>query len=126
LDVHRLTLLAFVPLLVPIVLPVQTYAQAASGTQTIFSVSKQVSDLPAGPLFWRLETFSTLEEAQAAAGPLGLLAEGDGEVWVFTLGVEGDPPSGGTVVAEIGPLPVPPAAEFRGANNECASHCRAV
>jgi hypothetical protein len=110
--VSQLTLLVLVALTAQIVLPAETYAQAASGTQTIFSVSKNVSGLPNGPLFWRLETFSKIEEAEAAAGPLGLVAEGDGHVWLFTVVPEGAPCSGGTSVAEVGPLPVPPAAEY--------------
>jgi mannose-6-phosphate isomerase-like protein (cupin superfamily) len=68
-------------------------------------VDKEVTELPQGPLFWRIETFPTLEEAEAAAGPWGLAAEAAGEVWLFTLGPEGEETPGGTLVAEVGPLP---------------------
>ena len=47
---------------------------------------KKIEKLPAGPLFWRIENFSTLADAQAAAGPTGLAAEVAGKVWLFTLG----------------------------------------
>jgi len=65
---------------------------------------KRVTELPAGPLFWRLENFSTLAEAQAAAGPWALVAESAGKVWLFTLGAAGGASAGGTKVAEVGPI----------------------
>jgi quercetin dioxygenase-like cupin family protein len=68
-------------------------------------VEKKVTELPAGPLFWRLENFPTLEQAQAAAGPTGLAAQAGGKVWLFTLGPAGGASAGGTRVAEVGPLP---------------------
>jgi hypothetical protein len=65
---------------------------------------KTVTELPAGPLFWRLENFSTREQAQAAAGPYALVAESGGKVWLFTLGPSGGSTAGGTKVAEVGPI----------------------
>jgi quercetin dioxygenase-like cupin family protein len=68
-------------------------------------VEKKVTQLPSGPLFWRIETFGTRAEAQAASGPTGLVAETGGKVWLFTLGPAGDKASaGGTKIAEIGPV----------------------
>jgi len=67
-------------------------------------VEKKVAELPAGPLFWRLENFPTVGEAQAAAGPFALVAEAAGKVWLFTLGPSGGSSAGGTKVAEVGPL----------------------
>ena len=66
---------------------------------------KKVTELPAGPLFWRLENFPALGEAKAAAGPTSLAAESRGKVWLFTLGPPGGASAGGTKVAEIGPVP---------------------
>ena len=54
---------------------------------------KKLEQLPAGPLFWRLENFPTLALAQAAAGETSLAAEVSGKVWLFTLG-----PKGGTTL----------------------------
>jgi len=68
-------------------------------------VEKKVAELPAGPLFWRLENFSTLEQANAAAGPWALAAEAAGKAWLFTLGPPGGSSAGGTKVAEVGPIP---------------------
>jgi len=79
---------------------------------------KAVEQLPAGPLYWRVETFPTLVEARAAVGPDGwnpaavryetstaLIAEVAGHVYVVTLGAKGASTPGGTELAEIGPLP---------------------
>ncbi|MGZ5650631.1 MAG: cupin domain-containing protein [Usitatibacter sp.] len=73
---------------------------------------KKVADLPAGPLFWRLENFSTLAQAQAAAGPWALVAEADGKVWLFTLGPSGGSSTGGAKVAEVGPIPQVVATQY--------------
>ncbi len=79
---------------------------AGSGTLVIKPLAeKKVADLPAGPLFWRVESFATLAPAQAAAGPLGLVAESRGKAWLFTLGPAGGSSNGGTKMAEMGPLP---------------------
>ena len=68
-------------------------------------VEKQLEQLPAGPLFWRIETFPTVALAEAATGPTSLAAEISGKVWLFTLGRNGGATPGGTKVAEIGPVP---------------------
>ncbi len=73
---------------------------------------RKVTELPAGPLFWRLENFPTLEQAQAAAGPTGLAAQAGGKVWLFTLGPAGGASAGGTRVAEVGPLPSVVAPQY--------------
>src|ERR1700710_2991407 len=68
---------------------------------------KKLNGLPPGPLYWRLENFPTLDEAQsaAAAGPASLAAAVSGTVWLFTLGPKGGTTPGGTKVAEVGPVP---------------------
>ena len=73
---------------------------------------KKLSQLPAGPLYWRIENFPTLAEAQAAVGPTSLAAEVSGKVWLFTLGPKGGATRGGTKVAEIGPVPPMKAPEY--------------
>jgi hypothetical protein len=73
---------------------------------------KKISQLPAGPLFWRIDNFPTLSQAQAAAGPAGLAAEVAGKVWLFTLGPKGGSSPGGSKVAEIGPVPPITAPEY--------------
>jgi hypothetical protein len=74
---------------------------------------KKVQHLPPGPLFWRIDNFPTLAQAQAAAGPTGLPAEVAGKVWLFTLGPRGGSSApGGSKVAEIGPVPPIDAPEY--------------
>lgn len=75
-------------------------------------VEKKVTELPAGDLFWRIDTFDSKEQAQAAAGPFGLVAESGGKVWLFELGRAGEASKGGKRAAEIGPLPKVDAAQY--------------
>lgn len=77
-------------------------------------VEKKVARLPLGRpgLYWRLENFPSLAQAQAAAGPTGLAAESAGRAWLFTLGPKGGSSAGGTKVAEVGPLPPVVAPEY--------------
>ena len=99
---------------------------AAEGVYVVKPVAeKKVKQLPAGPLYWRVENFRTLAEAQAAIGPdrwnpntvsydapTSLAAEVAGKVWLFTLGLKGGSTPGGTKVAEIGPVPSITAPEY--------------
>ena len=73
---------------------------------------KKVAQLPPGPLFWRIENFPTLAEAQAAATPTALAAEVAGKDWLFTLGPKGGSTPGGNMVAEIRPIPSITAPEY--------------
>jgi hypothetical protein len=92
------------------------WAPSASLAQAKFEIKpvaeKKLSRLPAGPLYWRIEQFPALAEAEAAAGPASLAAEAAGKVWLFTLGAKGGTTRGGTVVAEIGPVPAITAPEY--------------
>lgn len=74
-------------------------------------VEKKILSLPDGTLYWRIENYPTLAQAQAAAGLWGLAAEFEGKVWLFRLG----PASGslgGRAVAEVGPIPRITAPEY--------------
>jgi hypothetical protein len=73
---------------------------------------KMISQLPDGPLYWQLETFPTLAEAEAAAGPTSLAADVSGKFWLVTLGAKGAAGHGGTAVAEVGPVPQISAPEY--------------
>ncbi|RWL20449.1 MULTISPECIES: cupin domain-containing protein [Mesorhizobium] len=75
-------------------------------------VEKKLKELPSGPLYWRLENFPTLAQAQSAAGPTSLAAEVAGKVWLFTLGPKDGSTPGGAKVVEIGPLPPISASEY--------------
>lgn len=83
---------------------------------------RKVKQLPAGPLYWRIENFQTMEQARAAAGwnpdtvsyqsTASLAAEVAGKVWLFTLGPKGGSTPGGSKVTEIGPIPPVEAPEY--------------
>jgi len=73
---------------------------------------KRIKQLPAGPLYWRIENLPTLAQAQAAEGPTSLAAEVAGKVWLFTLGAPGGSTTGATKVAEVGPVPRMAAQEY--------------
>jgi quercetin dioxygenase-like cupin family protein len=91
------------------------FQSSAAAQQKIFVkpvVEKRVKELPTGPLYWRLENFATLDQAQAAAGATSLAAEVLGNVWLFTLGAKGGATPGGTRVIEIGPVPTNAAPEY--------------
>jgi hypothetical protein len=86
---------------------------AAQGQLTVKPVmEKKLGQLPAGTLYWQVENFSTLAQAQAAAGEASLAAQISGKVWLFTLGPKGAPSRGGNKVAEIGPVPPITASEY--------------
>jgi hypothetical protein len=88
-------------------------ASAAEGKFVVKPVvEKKLEQLPPGPLYWLLENFPTLAQAQAAAGPTSLAAEVSGKVWLFTLGPKNGPTHGGTKVVEIGPVPRITAPEY--------------
>ena len=91
-------------------LPAPAAAQAKFVVTPV--AEKTVAELPAGPLYWQVETFPALGDAEAAAGPLSLTAEFEGKAWLFTLGAKGAPAHGGSVVAEIGPLVNVSAPEY--------------
>lgn len=65
---------------------------------------KKLKQLPTGPLFWQVENFSTLAEAQTAAGATSLAAEVADKVWLFTLGPMGSSVRGGRKIVEVGPV----------------------
>jgi quercetin dioxygenase-like cupin family protein len=89
-------------------------SMAAAQAQFVVTpvVEKKVDHLPAGALYWQLENFPTLAEAQAAAGPMAMAAEVEGKVWLFTLGPQGRSTQGGNKVVEIGPVAPITAPEY--------------
>jgi hypothetical protein len=110
-DMKRFVLSLYVVLIAALwSVPSMVMAQAALSINP--RAEKKVADLPAGALFWRLETFPTLADAQAHAGPHALAAEADGKAWLFTLGPAGGTSDGATKVAEVGPLPALTATQY--------------
>lgn len=73
---------------------------------------RKVAGLPAGTLYWRIENYPTLRDAQGAAGPWSVAAESAGKAWLFTLGPAGGSSAGGSKVAELGPIPRVSAPQY--------------
>jgi hypothetical protein len=73
---------------------------------------KKVAELPPGPLFWRIENFGSVSQAQAAASSWSLVAESAGKIWLFTLGPAGSSSPGGNKVAQVGPIPRVAAPQY--------------
>ena len=105
----RISLIAFLASVLCL-LPSSAMAQQALVVKPL--AEKKVAELPAGPLFWRLENFPSLANAQAAAGPTGLAAESAGKAWLFTLAAAGGSSVGGIKVTEVGPLPKVVATQY--------------
>ena len=68
--------------------------------------------LAAPSVFWHLDSYATRAEAEAVKGPRGAVVESLGKVWLFTIAEAGWRPSNGLRVADIGPLPISPDANY--------------
>lgn len=66
---------------------------------------RKVAQLPDGELFWRIETFPTRDEAEAAAGKWSMVVEAAGKIWVFSLGPASVSAKDGSKLTEVGPIP---------------------
>jgi hypothetical protein len=77
-----------------------------------FVTEKKVKELPAGPLFWQVQNFPTLAQAQSASGETSIAFEVAGKVWLFTLGPMGSSRPGGNKIVEIGPVLPTYATEY--------------
>ena len=73
---------------------------------------RRVAELPAGVLYWRIETVADRAQAESLAGAWSLVAESAGRTWLFTLGAAGDATPGATKFAEVGPIPRVQAAQY--------------
>jgi hypothetical protein len=93
----------------------QVQPAAATAQQAFFHkpvAEKKLRELPPGPLYWLVENFPTLAQAQAAAGPTSLAVENAGRAWLFTLGSKGGSTPGASRVVEVGPVPTVTAPEY--------------
>jgi quercetin dioxygenase-like cupin family protein len=94
------------------------HAQSADTNATGYYVRQLaeniVTQLPPGPLYWRVETLPTEAAAHSNAGkgPYALTAEVAGRHWLFTLGPRGGSTPGAARIAEIGPVATPAARRY--------------
>jgi hypothetical protein len=100
-----------------------------SGMECAILVHKRITALPPGPTVWRLETFPSVEAARRFESPRSVIVTAASKIWLMTLGPRRERSSGGTLVAEVGPLPLPSArpleflvAEARGRNGITLVH----
>jgi hypothetical protein len=76
------------------------------------TANAQMGELPQTPIYWHLDTYPTRAEAEAARGSRGTVVESLGKIWLLTIDEAGWRPSGGSRIAEIGPLPVSADAKY--------------
>jgi quercetin dioxygenase-like cupin family protein len=72
--------------------------------------------LPSGlrdPQFWNIYRFASLQRAQAAAGAASVAFDAGGISWLIAIESQTSSHRGGKHVAQVGPLPLPPAAQYR-------------
>lgn len=68
--------------------------------------SETLDRLPAGPLFWHLYTYPTLDAAKRAKGTsTGVAVESLGKEWLFKIAPADWHPASGNRISVIGPLP---------------------
>ncbi|MCW3797995.1 hypothetical protein OMW55_09290 [Sphingomonas sp. BN140010] len=95
--------------------PAQAQGDATKPTgYYIHTLAERVVDhLPAGPLYWRVETLpASRATSLAATNRYALAANVAGRHWLFTLGPRGKATAGARKFAEIGPIPTVTAARF--------------
>lgn len=94
--------------------PAQSPDTNATGYYVHQLAERIVTQLPPGPLYWRVDALPTAAtaRAQAGEGSYALAAEAAGRHWLFTLGPPGLTTPGATKVAEIGPVAAPEASRY--------------
>lgn len=68
--------------------------------------------LPDEPVYWHIDTFPDEATANAARGTTGTVVRDFDRIWLFTISGKTWRAEGGSHIADIGPLPVKPAASF--------------
>ena len=80
-----------------------------------FGCSTQTKVLPEGlrePVFWHIDRFDTEVAARAAVGDASVAFEDGGTWWLMSIEAETSNHRGGRHVAQVGPLPLPPARRY--------------
>jgi hypothetical protein len=96
-------------------------------------VERKVQALPASPLFWQMERFPGLEQAEEATGAYGLATtDAAGGTWLMTLGAARTTAPGALSSTQVGPMARFEASEYllrvtqvggaRGATSSMQSH----
>jgi hypothetical protein len=69
-----------------------------------------IGEIIESQIFWHLDSFATLEAAEAAKGRRGTVLQALGKVWLLTIEDADWHASGGQHISTIGPLPITPGA----------------
>ena len=76
-------------------------------------IDQTVGPLTKAQVYWHLDTYPTLEAANAAKGPRGAVVNSFGKAWLFTIETAAwQAPAGAEHAASIGPLPLPAADSY--------------
>jgi len=108
------------PILVLLMTPPSAFGQTDGAGVTCIPVSEragrefgcfiiatqEIGRLDSAHAFWHLSTLADGSAREASDGPHGTVVESLARLWLFTIGEAGWRPSGGTHVAQIGPLPI--------------------
>jgi quercetin dioxygenase-like cupin family protein len=78
---------------------------------TIFA-RMTVHPFPTQRVMWMLERFPTRAAAEQARTPSGAVVEMDHGIWLLSVGAHRLSRQGVVPVAEVGPLPLPPATSY--------------
>ena len=73
---------------------------------------QDLTALPAGPVFWHLETFKSRKAAEQGAGQNSRVVTAYGKTWLFTIAPRKWCSKGGRHLAAIGPLALEPAPAY--------------
>src|SRR6266702_4484363 len=87
-------------------------SQRASEVGCYLTATEALDAMPRGPVFWHLYNYPTRAAAEAVKGSQGTIVAAFGKVWLHTIAGAGWFPSGGELVAVIGPLPVTAGKQY--------------
>ena len=87
-------------------------SERTSETGCWIMVNMPLGRLPSELIFWHLDSYPSRSAAEEARGPNSAVVEALGKNWLFTIERASWRPSSGERIAEIGPLPIDPAAEY--------------
>lgn len=88
-------------------------SQRTSENGCYVSATVSLGELPTGPLFWHLYTYSSRAQAEAVAGPRLTVVEAHGKVWLFAIAEEHWRAPSGERVAALGPLQIQPKKHYK-------------
>ena len=75
-------------------------------------VTEALGELPQKPLYWEIESYPTRAAAESAKAARATVVEALDRVWLMAIAESGWRSSGGTHIAEIGPLLVKPGTKY--------------